>query len=156
MKIDQITEKNSVIKVINHPFDVNQLTEWLANSPKDGAVVTFIGKVRSLENETISLFLEHYAGMTEKALTNIAKQARNRWQLNRIAIIHRVGDLNTNEQIVFVGVSSAHRQDAFATTEFIMDRLKNDAPIWKKERTTRGEEWIAAKKSDINALKKWL
>ncbi|OCG68348.1 molybdenum cofactor biosynthesis protein MoaE [Gilliamella sp. Nev5-1] len=145
-----------LIKVNNDPIDVNQLNDWLSQLPQDGAIVTFMGKVRSLEKQTISLFLEHYAGMTERVLANIAAQARERWQLSRIAIIHRVGEINANEQIVFVGASSAHRLDAFAATEFIIDILKSEAPFWKKERTPNGQNWVEAKKTDKEALKKWL
>ncbi|NUF28112.1 molybdopterin synthase catalytic subunit MoaE [Gilliamella sp. ESL0254] len=144
-----------LIKVSQEPIDVNKLTDWLSQLPQDGAIVTFMGKVRSIEKYTISLFLEHYAGMTEKVLVNIIAQARERWQLSRVAIIHRVGKINVNEQIVFVGVSSAHRADSFAAAEFIMDILKNEAPFWKKERTTDGDIWVDAKKSDADALKKW-
>ncbi|MWN05051.1 molybdopterin synthase catalytic subunit MoaE [Gilliamella sp. Pas-s95] len=144
-----------LIKVSQEPIDVNKLTDWLSQLPQDGAIVTFMGKVRSIEKHTISLFLEHYAGMTEKVLVNIIAQARERWQLSRVAIIHRVGKINVNEQIVFVGVSSAHRADSFAAAEFIMDILKNEAPFWKKERTTDGDIWVDAKKSDAEALKKW-
>ncbi|MWP48496.1 MULTISPECIES: molybdopterin synthase catalytic subunit MoaE [unclassified Gilliamella] len=144
-----------LIKVSEQPIDVNKLNDWLSQLPQDGAIVTFMGKVRSIEKQTINLFLEHYAGMTEKVLANIADQARERWQLSRIAIIHRIGEINANEQIVFVGVSSAHRSDAFAAAEFIMDVLKNEAPFWKKERTLQGERWVEAKKTDKEALKKW-
>ncbi len=144
-----------LIKVSEEPINVNKLNDWLSQLPQDGAVVSFMGKVRRNETQTISLFLEYYAGMTEKVLANIIAQARERWQLSRIAIIHRVGEINANEQIVFVGASSAHRSDAFAATEFIMDILKSEAPFWKKERTPRGESWVDAKKTDIEALKKW-
>ncbi|MWP47213.1 molybdopterin synthase catalytic subunit MoaE [Gilliamella sp. Pas-s27] len=144
-----------LIKVSEQSIDINKLNDWLSQLPQDGAVVTFVGKVRSIENQTINLFLEHYAGMTEKVLAKIADQARERWQLSRIAIIHRIGEINTNEQIVFVGVSSAHRSDAFAAAEFIMDILKSEAPFWKKEQTIQGERWVEAKKTDKEALKKW-
>jgi molybdopterin synthase catalytic subunit len=144
-----------LIKVSEQPIDVNKLNDWLSQLPQDGAIVTFMGKVRSIEKQTISLFLEHYASMTEKVLANITDQARERWQLSRIVIIHRIGEINANEQIVFVGVSSAHRSDAFAAAEFIMDILKSEAPFWKKERTMQGERWVEAKKTDKEALKKW-
>lgn len=144
-----------LIKVSKHPIDINKLNDWLSQLPQDGAIVTFMGKVRSIEKQTINLFLEHYAGMTEKVLANIVDQARERWQLSRIAIIHRIGEINANEQIVFVGASSAHRSDAFAAVEFIMDILKSEAPFWKKERTMQGEKWVEAKKTDKEALKKW-
>jgi Molybdopterin converting factor, large subunit len=145
----------NIIEVNQSYIDINSLITWLYGAPQDGAVVTFIGKVRSFENQVISLTLEHYPKMTEKVLGNIIHQARDRWSINRVALSHRVGKINANESIVFVGVSSAHRSDAFAATEFIMDVLKNEAPFWKKEQTTSGENWVEAKQSDVNALKKW-
>ncbi len=145
----------NIIEINQSAIDINSLITWLYESPQDGAVVTFIGKVRSLENQVISLTLEHYPQMTEKVLRNIIHQARDRWSINRVALVHRVGKINVNESIVFVGVSSAHRSDAFAATEFIMDVLKNEAPFWKKEQTGNGENWVEAKQSDVNALKKW-
>ncbi|TSJ89276.1 molybdopterin synthase catalytic subunit MoaE [Gilliamella apicola] len=145
----------NIIQVNQSPIDVNSLITWLYESSADGAVVTFMGKVRSFENQVISLTLEHYPKMTEKVLGNIIHQARDRWSINRVALVHRVGKINVNESIVFVGVSSAHRSDAFAATEFIMDVLKNEAPFWKKEQTGNGENWVEAKQSDVNALKKW-
>lgn len=144
-----------IIKIDGESINTNEIISWLSELPQDGAVVTFIGKVRCAEKKTIGLYLEHYAGMTEKVLSNIVVQARQRWQLSRIAVIHRVGDIKTNEKIVFVGVSSAHRSDAFAAAEFIMDILKNEAPFWKKENTIDGNNWVEAKKSDVDALKKW-
>ncbi|MFQ1019196.1 molybdopterin synthase catalytic subunit MoaE [Gilliamella sp. CG13] len=144
-----------IIKIDDESINTNEIISWLSELPQDGAVVTFIGKVRCTEKKTIGLYLEHYAGMTEKVLSNIVVQARQRWQLSRIAVIHRVGDIKTNEKIVFVGVSSAHRSDAFAAAEFIMDILKNEAPFWKKENTIDGNNWVEAKKSDVDALKKW-
>ncbi|MFQ0973030.1 molybdopterin synthase catalytic subunit MoaE [Gilliamella sp. CG35] len=144
-----------IIKIDDESINTNDIISWLSELPQDGAVVTFIGKVRCTEKKTIGLYLEHYAGMTEKVLSNIVVQARQRWQLSRIAVIHRVGDIKTNEKIVFVGVSSAHRSDAFAAAEFIMDILKNEAPFWKKENTIDGNNWVEAKKSDVDALKKW-
>ncbi|MCX8573890.1 MULTISPECIES: molybdopterin synthase catalytic subunit MoaE [unclassified Gilliamella] len=144
-----------IIKIDDESINTNDIISWLSELPQDGAVVTFIGKVRCTEKKTIGLYLEHYAGMTEKVLSNIIVQARQRWQLSRIAVIHRVGNIKTNEKIVFVGVSSAHRSDAFAAAEFIMDILKNEAPFWKKENTIDGNNWVEAKKSDVDALKKW-
>lgn len=144
-----------IIKIDDESINTNDIISWLSELPQDGAVVTFIGKVRCTEKKTIGLYLEHYAGMTEKVLSNIIVQARQRWQLSRIAVIHRVGNIKTNEKIVFVGVSSAHRSDAFAAAEFIMDILKNEAPFWKKQNTIDGNNWVEAKKSDVDALKKW-
>lgn len=145
-----------IIQVGDEQIDVIKLNTWLSELSQDGAVVTFIGKVRSVDEQPLSLFLEHYSGMTEKVLRQIVNQARERWQLSRVAVIHRVGEISTNEQIVFVGVSSAHRADAFAAVEFIMDVLKTQAPFWKKERTGNGDNWVEPKNSDIQALKKWL
>ena len=112
----------------------------------DGAVVTFTGRVRN-QNEGLKvsgLFLEHYPGMTELSLEKIITSAKERWNIGRIKIIHRVGQLKIGEQIVFVGVTSKHRQDAFAANEFIMDFLKVKAPFWKKELTEEGEKWLGA------------
>ena len=144
-----------IIKVNEESIDNNQLINWLSVLPQDGAIVTFMGKVRCSGEQTLNLYLEHYAGMTEKVLANIIANARKRWQLSRVAVIHRIGEINVNEQIVFVGVSSAHRADSFAAAEFIMDILKNEAPLWKKERTINSDKWVEAKKTDIDALKKW-
>ncbi|MEI6894592.1 MAG: molybdopterin synthase catalytic subunit MoaE [Colwellia sp.] len=127
----------------------------------DGAVVTFTGRVRNNNNgnSVTSLTLEHYPGMTEKSLANIISQAKERWQLGKIKVIHRIGELAIGEQIVFVGVTSKHRHDAFAANEFIMDYLKVDAPFWKKEKITKAgsvsESWLAAKSSDTNKAKCW-
>jgi molybdopterin synthase catalytic subunit len=143
------------IEIGDHPLDINALNAWLNQSPQDGAVVTFVGKVRALETETISLYLEHYQGMTEKVLTHIVKQARERWPLNRIVVVHRVGEILANQSIVFVGVSSGHRHAAFAAAEFIMDILKNEAPFWKREKTIDGEYWVEAKDTDKASLAKW-
>ncbi len=124
----------------------------------DGAVVTFTGRVRN-KNEGLqvsALTLEHYPGMTEKSLAKILQTARQRWQIGRIRVIHRIGKLNIGEQIVFVGVSSMHRQDAFAAAEFIMDYLKVQAPFWKKEVTEQGEKWLDAKQSDQRKAQHWV
>ena len=129
----------------------------LADNPQDGAVVTFVGLVRDVnQGQAVrGLFLEHYPGMTEKTLQDICLQARERWALGRIRIIHRVGKLKLADQIVFVGVTAAHRKAAFAGAEFIMDFLKTRAPFWKKESSERGEYWVAAKDSDKEAADRW-
>lgn len=145
----------TLITVNETTFNTEQLNQWLSNQPEDGAIVTFTGKVRTLESNTLSLYLEHYQGMTEKVLEKIVLSARKRWNINRVAVLHRVGEILANEAIVFVGVSSAHRNEAFAAAEFIMDVLKNEAPFWKKEKTEQGDHWVDAKKSDHEALKKW-
>lgn len=123
----------------------------------DGAVVTFTGRVRNKNagKEVTSLTLEHYPGMTERSLAKIISTAKDRWRIGRVKVIHRVGELFIGDQIVFVGVTSKHRQDAFAANEFIMDYLKVQAPFWKKEKTNQGEYWLNAKTSDENKAAKW-
>ncbi|MEY8215049.1 MAG: molybdopterin synthase catalytic subunit MoaE [Colwellia sp.] len=127
------------------------------NNATDGAVVTFTGRVRNKNEgkEVTSLTLEHYSGMTEKSLAKIISTAKDRWRIGRVKVIHRVGELFIGDQIVFVGVTSKHRQDAFAANEFIMDYLKVQAPFWKKEKTNQGEYWLNAKTSDENKAAKW-
>jgi molybdopterin synthase catalytic subunit len=124
----------------------------------DGALVTFVGLVRdtNLQQSVSGLFLEHYPAMTDKVLTNIVEKARAKWQLGSVSIIHRVGQLRVSEQIVFVGVTSQHRQSAYHANEFIMDYLKTEAPFWKKETTTQGDRWIEAKNSDTKKSQDWL
>lgn len=138
-------------------FQAGDQHQWLAECDDDGAVVTFTGKVRNhnLGDSVSGLVLEHYPGMTEKSLGDIVQQARSRWPVQRVAVIHRVGNLVPGEQIVFVGVSSAHRDAAFAAAEFIMDYLKTRAPFWKREATPEGGRWIEAKESDDAAAQRW-
>lgn len=138
-------------------FQVGDEYQWLAECDDDGAVVTFTGKVRNqnLGDKVTGLTLEHYPGMTEKALTDIVSAARSRWSLQRVTIIHRVGELHAGEQIVFVGVGAAHRHAAFEAAQFIMDYLKTRAPFWKREATASGERWVEAKESDENAARRW-
>jgi molybdopterin synthase catalytic subunit len=135
-------------------FEYQQLRE---NCEGDGAIVTFTGLVRdyNADGSISGLFLEHYPGMTEKSLMDICLQARNRWPLGQIRVIHRVGQLDANEQIVFVGVTSAHRAAAFSAAQFIMDYLKTQAPIWKQENSAKGPKWVQAKDSDVTAANKW-
>lgn len=127
----------------------------------DGAVVTFTGRVRNNNNgnTVTSLTLEHYPVMTEKSLASIIAQAKERWNIGRVKVIHRVGELHIGDQIVFVGVTSKHRQDAFAANEFIMDYLKVSAPFWKKERVDNNgevsENWLDAKISDKSKALSW-
>ncbi|CSG08807.1 molybdopterin guanine dinucleotide biosynthesis protein MoaE [Shigella sonnei] len=117
------------------PFSVGEEYPWLAERDEDGAVVTFTGKVRNhnLGDSVKALTLEHYPGMTEKALAEIVDEARNRWPLGRVTVIHRIGELWPGDEIVFVGVTSAHRSSAFEAGQFIMDYLKTRAPFWKRE-----------------------
>ncbi|QBY03624.1 molybdopterin synthase catalytic subunit MoaE [Thalassotalea sp. HSM 43] len=149
---------NIIIKVQQQDFDFASEVDILeAHNQSDGALVTFVGRVRNNnDGEQISqLTLEHYPGMTEQCLQHIAEQACQRWQLGRITIIHRVGDLAVGDKIVFVGVTSKHRKDAYQGNEFIMDYLKVNAPFWKKENTSRGERWVSAKHSDNQEANKW-
>ncbi|WNC71524.1 molybdopterin synthase catalytic subunit MoaE [Thalassotalea psychrophila] len=146
------------IKVQQQDFDFAAEVDILeANNITDGAVVTFVGRVRNQNDgcQVEHLFLEHYPGMTENCLEDISKQARERWQLGNISIIHRYGQLALGEKIVFVGVTSKHRQDAFMAAEFIMDYLKVSAPFWKKELTEQGERWVEAKTNDKKEADKW-
>jgi len=138
----------------DHGFEVNLLEK---ENVEDGAVVTFSGRVRNnnLGLKVKGLFLEHYPDMTEKLLANIIQTAKQRWNIGRVKVIHRIGQLAIGEQIVFVGVTSKHRQDAFAANEYIMDFLKVEAPFWKKELTELGETWLDAKTSDKEKAQTW-
>jgi len=122
-----------------------------------GAVVSFVGYVRDFNDgrEVAGMFLEHYPGMTEKALGKIVAQAHERWPLLGLEVLHRVGALEPGEPIVFVGVSSAHRQAAFDACNFVMDYLKTQAPFWKKENTADGPRWVEGRASDQAAAERW-
>ena len=145
------------VSVQAEDFSVDQEYQRLSEGTSSGAVVTFIGKVRdmNLGDNVIGLHLEHYPGMTEKSLSDICDEAESRWPLLGVRVIHRVGDLDTGDQIVFVGVSSAHRGAAFDACEFIMDFLKTKAPFWKKERTTSENRWIESRDIDHQAAQRW-
>ncbi len=127
------------------------------NNMTDGATVTFTGRVRNNNdgNQVTSLTLEHYSGMTEKSLAQIISKAKTRWEIGRVKVIHRIGKLSIGDQIVFVGVTSKHRHDAFAANEFIIDYLKVEAPFWKKEGIENSERWLDAKISDKQKLRDW-
>ncbi|WP_288493867.1 molybdopterin synthase catalytic subunit MoaE [uncultured Pantoea sp.] len=148
---------NTQIRVGPAAFDMAQEYQWLAGCPEDGAVVTFTGKVRNhnLGDDVAALTLEHYPGMTEKALQEIIDDACQRWPLQRVSVIHRIGELFPGDEIVFVGVTSAHRSSAFAAAEFIMDYLKTRAPFWKRETTEQGDRWVDARNSDHEAAQRW-
>ena len=109
----------------------------------------------NLGDQVGGLFLEHYPGMTEKALQDIVDEAQQRWMIQAVRLTHRIGQLYPGDRIVFVGVASAHRQEAFAACEFIMDYLKTRAPFWKKETTPDGDRWVDARESDQEAAKRW-
>jgi len=146
-----------LIRIQKEDFDSDALQRELLDGRSDvGAVASFIGLVRDLDDDPLQqMELEHYPGMTEKALQAIAERACERWQLLDLAIVHRVGVLVPGDQIVLVLVASAHRGDAFAACEFIMDYLKTEAPLWKKESSEQGSKWVESRKSDIFAQKKW-
>lgn len=149
---------NMAVRVQTEDFDVGLEIRKLSQARKDtGAVVSFVGLVRDLnEGDDVSaLTLEHYPGMTEKSLQAIIQQAQTRWDILDALIIHRVGTLQPSDQIVLVAVSSAHRGEAFATCEFMMDYLKTEAPFWKKETSSKGERWIEAKSADDAARDRW-
>ena len=122
-----------------------------------GAVVSFVGFVREFSGESRldAIELEHYPQMTQKSLEHIAAEAQSRWNIERVIIIHRVGRLAPDEQIVFVGVASSHRSEAFSACEFAIDRLKTQAPFWKKECFTTGDQWVDAKLSDRSKSDRW-
>ena len=146
------------VRIQIEDFDVGQeLNKLRLANPGIGALVCFMGQVRDMnENETIlTLTLEHYPEMTEKALQAIENEAKTRWNIIDSLIIHRVGTLQPLDQIVLVAVASAHRGEAFKACEFIMDFLKTSAPFWKKEATNKGERWVDAKLSDDAAKARW-
>lgn len=146
-----------LIRVQQQDFDIGAVNRELCAGRSDiGAIASFIGLVRDLpQNRLHKMTLEHYPGMTEKALSKIVDTARQRWEILDAAIIHRIGDLTPADQIVLVSVVSVHRKEAFAACEFIMDYLKTDAPFWKKESSEQGDNWVEAKASDSEARGKW-
>lgn len=139
-------------------FDVGRLQADLrAGNPKIGGLACFTGLVRDVnEGDSVSeLVLEHYPGMTERAIDTIIATASERWDVIDAIVVHRVGALQPTDQIVFVAVASGHRGDAFAACEYIMDYLKTKAPFWKKEGTGAGNRWVAARDSDTAAAARW-
>ena len=146
------------VRVQTEDFDVGaEILRLRQAQPGVGAVAAFVGVVRDLnEGEGVaSMTLEHYPGMTERALEQIEQRARSRWDLAEILVIHRVGELQPTDQIVLVVVTSRHRGEAFAACEFVMDYLKTEAPFWKKERTPEGSRWVDARESDNAARSRW-
>ena len=146
------------IKIQNDDFDVSKETEILQEN-QTGAIVSFVGVVRGFDeknnNEVESMTLEHYPGMTELEIKKIVKQSYERWDITGATVIHRVGKLLPSDQIVFVGVSSRHRQNAFDSCNFIMDWLKTKAPFWKVEENDNQKKWVSYNLSDDEATKKW-
>lgn len=146
------------IRVQTEDFDLSaEVAHLRLSNPKIGAVVTFVGAVRDMNDGSpvAAMELEHYPGMTEHALENIVSQAKARWPIVDALVIHRVGPLQPLDQIVLVAVASAHRAEAFAACEFIIDYLKTQAPFWKKEQTPQGARWVDARVSDDQAMAKW-
>jgi molybdopterin synthase catalytic subunit len=148
----------SEVRIQAEDFDLStEVAQLRAGHPKVGGVVTFVGTVRDLnEGATVSAMeLEHYPGMTEQSISDIIDQAKQRWPIMGALVIHRVGPLKPLDQIVLVAVTAAHRGEAFAACEFIIDYLKTEAPFWKKEQTPEGARWVDARVSDDAALNKW-
>ena len=148
----------TVIRIQEDRFDAGALIAATHRAnPKVGAVAAFIGFVRDVnEGSGVSeMTLEHYPGMTERAIENICRDAAERWEVLDARVIHRVGALRPTDPIVIVVVASGHRKDAFEACEFIMDFLKTRAPFWKKERTGGGERWVEARDSDDEAAARW-
>ncbi len=146
------------IRIQEADFDVSaELAALRKGDPRVGAVVTFLGTVRDMNDgsQVKGMTLEHYAGMTEKALEEIISQAKARWDIYQTLVIHRVGPLLPEDQIVMVAVTSAHRGEAFEACEFIMDYLKTAAPFWKKEDTPEGSRWVDARVADDAAMARW-
>jgi molybdopterin synthase catalytic subunit len=146
------------VRVQVEDFDLStELAALRAGRSQVGAVACFVGTVRDVSGGSgvSTMTLEHYPGMTEKSLEAIVAQARSRWDLDDVLVIHRVGELRPLDQIVLVAVTSAHRGEAFAACEFVMDWLKTRAPFWKKERTPAGDRWVDARESDDEAAARW-
>jgi len=147
-----------MVRIQQADFDPGEELERLrANDPGVGALASFVGLVRD-SNEgagVAQMTLEHYPGMTERAIERIEMQARERWQVKRTLVVHRVGSLQPGDRIVLVAVAGAHRGDALAACEYIIDYLKTRAPFWKKERTGEGERWVEARASDDAAAARW-
>ena len=146
------------VRVQTEDFDIGaEIAQLRKGNAKIGAIASFIGLVRDInEGDQVStMTLEHYPGMTEKALEDIVAQAKSRWDVYDALVIHRVGRLLPLDQIVVVVVTSAHRGDAFSACEFLMDYLKTQAPFWKKEDTSKGARWVDARESDDAAAARW-
>lgn len=146
------------VRVQREDFDAGaEIARLRAADPKVGAVAAFIGIARDVNDgdAVATLTLEHYPGMTEKALEDICTQARKRWQVADLLVVHRIGELRPTDQIVLVAVTSSHRGEAFAACEFVMDYLKTEAPFWKKETTPAGTRWVDARHSDEHARERW-
>jgi len=150
--------QNDFVRIQEADFDLTtEIKALRTDDARVGAVVNFVGTVRDMNDgsQVKGMTLEHYPGMTEKALEDIIAQARSRWDIYKTLVIHRVGPLLPKDQIVLVAVTSAHRGEAFAACEFIMDYLKTAAPFWKKEDTPEGARWVDARVTDDAAKVRW-
>ncbi len=146
------------IRIQSEPFDIAAIQEEMRTAnPAIGAVVTFLGQMRDINegDQVSSMTLEHYPGMTEKALQAIVDEADQRWELMGVRVVHLVGELQPLDPIVLVAVASSHRGEAFQACEFIIDYLKTRAPFWKKESTADGERWVDARHGDSDAEERW-
>jgi len=146
------------VRVQSEDFDVGaEIAQLRRGNPAIGAIASFIGLVRDVNggDRVSEMTLEHYPGMTERALEDIVQQARERWNILDVLVVHRVGRLRPLDQIVLVVVSGAHRGEAFSACEFVMDYLKTQAPFWKKEQTPEGSRWVEARDSDDVAAQRW-
>ncbi len=146
------------VRVQREDFDAGrEIAQLRGADPKVGAVAAFVGVARDVNDgdAVATLTLEHYPGMTERALDDICAQARQRWNIADVLVVHRIGELRPTDQIVLVVVTSAHRGEAFAACEFVMDYLKTEAPFWKKEATGEGARWVDARESDDHARARW-
>ena len=148
-----------MIKVQSEDFDVGAEIEHLSNGDIGiGGLACFVGLVRDIANDEqiLSMTLEHYPGMTERQLAKIEAEARKRWQLSKVLIIHRYGELTPGDRIVLVATTSAHRDAALESCRFLIDWLKTKAPFWKLENTESGERWVEARESDTVAEERWI
>jgi molybdopterin synthase catalytic subunit len=144
-----------MIRVQREPFDAGAETQALgAGDPRAGGIATFIGRVRG-DDGLLAMTLEHYPGMTEKVMEEIEGEARARWPVLDVRIVHRTGRLEAGEAIVFVGAAATHRHDAFAAAHYVMDQVKTRAAFWKKEHRAEGDRWVEAAKADDEAAERW-
>ena len=146
------------VRIQEADFDLTtEVAHLRAGCPQVGAIVSFVGTVRDMNDgsQVSEMALEHYPGMTEKSIEAIITQAKSRWAIAEALVVHRIGPLAPMAQIVLVAVAAAHRGEAFAACEYIMDYLKTQAPFWKKEQTPAGARWVDARITDDAALEKW-
>ena len=146
------------VRVQTDDFDIaREMAAMREGNPRIGAIASFIGLVRDLNegDRVAEMTLEHYPGMTERALERIVDEAKARWDIVDVLVVHRVGTKRPLDQIVLVVVTSAHRGEAFSACEFVMDYLKTQAPFWKKEQTSTGGRWVDARESDDAAAQRW-